>query len=171
MNSGLPRAFTLLCAATATFLLLRGAIVAEPTPSSSWSKYFGSPTPAASGSSARAGFPASTPADRSVTVKGTFEWANKPGEKHDLRGMLTAADGGGWKVKWHFDWGNKPVIYEGTVTGDINNGTVSGTGVDARSKRNFTFEGTAQNGSWTFDCFEVTQGKKPQGKGELAVQK
>lgn len=148
-----------------------GAVMAEPAPSATWSKFFGTPAPSASGSSSLLARPANTPAAGSVSVKGSFEWVNKPGERHELRGTLRALATGGWKAEWHFDWGRRPMSYEGTVTGDINNGPVSGTGVDAQRKRTFSFEGTARNGAWTFDCFEITGDRKPQGKGDATVQK
>lgn len=108
---------------------------------------------------------------KEVKVKGTFEWKNKKGQKNDLTGTLTPVKEGEWKVVWDFKWGNKPVTYEGVVNGNLINGDVSGTGNEIKGKRTFSFEGQAKDGTWTFQCFETTKGKVPQGNGELTVQK
>lgn len=158
--------------ATAAALLLfsvgLGLGTAEPTPSSSWAKSFGSQSGTTGATAAAA--PASA-VGQEAKVKGTFEWSNKKGEQHDLEGKLTRTSDKEWKVVWDFKWSNKPVTYEGIVQGDINNGDISGTGDEVKGKRKFSFEGKAKDGVWKFECFEVTQGKKAQGTGELTVQK
>ena len=161
-------------------LLLRlastGASAPEPTPGSIFQKPSGMPTPAGSGFSVFSS-PASSASSSSASlgqqaaVKGSFEWEQKRGERHDLEGTLVRTSGDDWKVTWNFKWGNQPVTYEGTVHGNLTSGSVSGTGMDAQKKRKFSFEGTAKDGVWNIHCFEITQGKKPQGIGELTLQK
>ena len=148
-------------------------IASDPTPSASWSKAFGSPSQAPAGAASHSTLLSNEPAKSGpVTIKGTFEWDHAKGQKHDLVGTLTKSSDNSWKITWNFTWGrNTPLTYVGVVHGNLMNGQISGTGDDLQRKRNFSFEGTATDGVWKFDCFEVTKGKSPQGNGEVTVQK
>ncbi len=108
--------------------------------------------------------PAPTRAPTTVQIEGTFEWNGRRGETHELEATLKPEGANKWNAVWKFKWNNRPMTYEGTVTGDLQNGEISGTGIDTRARRTFTFEGTAKNGVWTFQHYETTRGS-PQATG------
>jgi len=108
--------------------------------------------------------PAAPRAPAKLQVEGTFEWNGRRGEQHDLEGTLTPDGDKQWTAVWKFKWNNRPMTYTGVVTGDPRNGKISGTGVDGRARRTFTFEGTAKDGVWTFLHYETTRGA-PQATG------
>ena len=156
MNPPFYRSFARLCAASALFVLLSGGVSLVATVSTS-----GNTQPTSTTVSAP-----SPSSDQVVKIKGTFEWQKKPGERHNLEGILTRTSSDEWKATWNFTWSNKPETFKGVVHGNPLNGNISGTGCNAKSI--YSFEGKATDGVWKFDCF---QGKQPQGKGEATIQR
>jgi len=113
--------------------------------------------------------PAST---EKITLKGSFIWSKKAGKSYDLKAELTPNGSLQWKVVYNFlnPLGEKPTTYTGTITGDLQNGAVKGTGVDASGKRTFEFQGAASNGVLTFSHSETTPNRKgPTGTGNLKL--
>lgn len=105
-----------------------------------------------------------------ATLKGTFVWLTKPNETHELKGCLTSTGSNEWKVVWNFTWQKKPMTYIGTVTGDLRNGKVIGTGNTTEGReRKFLFEGIAKDGVIEFQHFEVTTNRKPTGDGKMRL--
>lgn len=99
-------------------------------------------------------------------MTGTFVWNGKAGQTNPLKAVLTRTGAGQYTAVYTFTWSGTPKTYVGTVTGNLRNGEVSGTGDGDRRK--FTFTGTAKNGLITFKAFEVTGGRTlPQGHGTL----
>ena len=100
-------------------------------------------------------------------ANGTFTWSGKPRQVNALKAVLKpTANNNEWSAVYTFTWDGAAKTYVGVIKGDLKNGAVSGTGDGDR--RNFSFEGTSQNGVITFKAFETTGGKKvPSGSGTM----
>ena len=106
---------------------------------------------------------------RDANLLGTFIWSNEPLQKHEMHAKLTAIGTNEWQVVWDFDWKHHPMTFTGTVTGDLHNGSITGTGDAPDGKRHFAFDGLVKDGAIEFEHYEVTHGKRHTGTGEMRV--
>lgn len=106
---------------------------------------------------------------REVNLRGTFIWSNEPIQKNELRAKLTATGTNEWQAVWNFTWKQHPMIFTGTIKGNIRNGSIVGTGDAPDGKRHFTFDGTAKDGTIDFVHYEITHGKNRTGIGEMHI--
>lgn len=104
-----------------------------------------------------------------LTLCGTFTWSNEDSQKHELHAKLTPTGTNEWQAVWDFKWKQRPMSFTGLVKGNLRNGPVTGTGDMADGKRRFSFEGTAKDGTITFEHYEVTRGKNHTGTGEARL--
>ena len=111
------------------------------------------------------GLPAATTAT-SIALQGTFTWSKEGSQKHELHAKLTPTGTNEWQAIWDFNWKQRPTTFTGTVKGNLRNGAVTGTGETQDGHRHFTFEGTAKDGSITFEHYE---GKNHTGNGQLRL--
>ena len=113
---------------------------------------------------------ADAPAPDQITLTGSFVWAKQAPKTNELKAKLTPDGPQKWKAVYSFNnpLGGKPTVYTGTITGDLQNGPVKGTAINAEGKRTFTLEGTAKDGVLTFDHAETTPNRVgPTGTGTL----
>ncbi len=97
-------------------------------------------------------------ADGEIALKGTFN-RGKEADNKPLTAVLTPAGKDTWKIAYQAEWKGKMLTYNGALTGNIKDGTFTGTGT-RDGKRTWVIEGKATGGKLTFDHFETTKGGK-----------
>lgn len=109
--------------------------------------------------------------DGQKLLSGTFTWASKPDEVHEIYVVLTPDGDKRWTARYLFQWGGRDTEYTGAIRGDLQSGEVEGTGDPAGAKRTFIFEGRATGSGISFNSFETTGGKKArQGTGKFKLE-
>lgn len=97
-----------------------------------------------------------------LKYSGEFMWTKKEGQNYPITATLTPDGAGKWKAVYNFTWSKKPMVYSGTLTGDLKNGPVSGVadnGEADKKKRTWIFTGKSENGVITISHTETTGGK------------
>ena len=92
----------------------------------------------------------------SQKLTGEYHWT-----KRDKRGALEAIftpDGENkWAVAFHFNFRDKPHIYEGVAKGSLSDGALSGEVKNEDKKRTFTFTGSFQGGTFSGSHAEIRE--------------
>lgn len=94
-------------------------------------------------------------AGETLAFKGRYTWNSRKDQEHDITAVAEPQDNGTMSITYTATWKEKPLVYVGTLTGDLQNGTVSGTAVTKGGKRNWVVRGKAENGTITCEHFEI----------------
>jgi len=105
-------------------------------------------------------------------LSGTFTWAQKPNEIHNIYVVLTPSGSNSeWNAVYLFKWSKKDTTFTGTVKGNLQNGTLSGDATPSDKKRVFHFDGTAKSGVINYTSSETTGNKHAnQGSGSFKLE-
>lgn len=95
-----------------------------------------------------------------VTLTGTFSWNGQKGETFPLKAVLTPAGNNEYKAVYSFQWNKKDQRWRGTVSGNLQDGRVTGTGDAAQGNRRFIFDSISKDGTLTGKTFETTNGMR-----------
>ena len=101
-----------------------------------------------------------------IDRSGSFTWQRKTPTSGDLKGTFTPTGEDTYSVVFHCEWRKKPLVYTGTVTGDIMHGKFSGLCTDAAGKRSWNIRGEVKDGVTTCEHFEIKKGKGEEAPKE-----
>jgi hypothetical protein len=90
---------------------------------------------------------------------GTFTWHKKKPASGELKGTFTPTGKETYSVVFHCEWKKKPLVYTGTVKGDIMHGKFTGLCADAAGKRSWNIRGEVKDGVMSCEHFEIKQVK------------
>ena len=109
---------------------------------------------------------ASVASSAEISRDGTFTWQRKKPTNGALKGTFTPTGEDTYSVVFHCEWRKKPLVYTGTVTGDIMHGKFSGLCTDAAGKRSWNIRGEVKDGVTTCEHFEIKKGKGEEAPKE-----
>jgi hypothetical protein len=108
------------------------------------------------------------PATRTLT--GTFKWNGAQDRQHRVTVVLTPAGGSNWIAHYTAYWDRSTISYQGILTGDLENGEVTGTAASVDGKRTWQLTGKAVSGVIEAQHWEITSGT-PQLTGTLTLKR
>ena len=98
---------------------------------------------------------ASVASSAEISRDGTFTWQRKTPTSGDLKGTFTPTGKDTYTVVFNCEWKKKPLIYTGTVKGDIMHGKFTGKCVDASGKRSWNIRGEVNDGVMNCEHYEI----------------
>ncbi len=113
-------------------------------------------------------------ASETLAFKGRFTWNSRKDQEHDVTAVVEQLDDGTMSITYTAMWKEKPHLYVGTLTGDLQNGTISGTAVTKGGNRNWVVRGKAEKGIITCEHFEIKgtgEAKKEVYTGTVTLQR
>lgn len=93
-----------------------------------------------------------------TTMVGEYHWNDRA--SGELKAIFTPAGDGQWTVDFHFDFRDEPHIYSGTAEGSLSEGGLKGTVKNENKKRTFIFKGAFEDGQFSGDHEETTEGRE-----------
>lgn len=112
-------------------------------------------------------FAAPTFAADMVRLQGEYRWSEGQADG-PLSATFTPLEIGTWKVAFSFRFNGQPHLYTGTATGQLDDGSLSGTVQNEKESRTFTFSGKVQDGKFEGIHSELRRGSERQ-TGTLAL--
>jgi hypothetical protein len=94
-------------------------------------------------------------ATETIELKGTYTWNPRKDNEYEVTAVVTPCDDGGLAIAYETTWNKKPQSYKGKIEGDLSDGDVTGTAVDAAGKRRWVVRGKAKDGVITCDHWEI----------------
>jgi hypothetical protein len=98
-----------------------------------------------------------------IDRSGTFTWQRKTATSGGLKGTFTPTGKDTYSVVFNCKWKKKPLVYTGTVKGDIMNGKFTGLCTDAAGKRSWNIRGEVKDGVMNCEHYEI---KPVKGQAE-----
>lgn len=99
-------------------------------------------------------------AGEALTFKGRFTWNSRKEKDQTLTAAVQPQADGTLLITYTAIWNGKPHVYVGTLTGNLQNGKISGAAVTKGGKRNWVLRGKAEKGVITCAHYEI------KGSGE-----
>jgi len=82
------------------------------------------------------------------TLTGAYEWSAR-GSSGDLEAVFTPTGENTWDVSFHFEFRGEAHTYSGTAEGALGDGSLSGTVLNEKKKRTFSFTGEFAEGEFS----------------------
>ena len=101
-------------------------------------------------------------------MSGEYLWT-QGGSDGPLDVIFTPTGDGEWDVAFHFTFRGKEHTYEGTASGSLSEGDLSGTVQNESKKRTFTFAGSFADGVFSGTHAETTAGREAE-TGTISFQ-
>lgn len=105
-----------------------------------------------------------------VRLKGRYRW-DVGGAEGPLEARFTPEAGGTWRVSFSFRFDGRDHQYEGTASGNPEQGEVSGEVNRGTGGRTFTFKGTSRAGRFTGTHGERERGGRETTLGTLTLER
>jgi hypothetical protein len=100
-----------------------------------------------------------------ITLAGGYTSTLPPRDPDTLKAVLKSTGANKYDVTFTATFKGKPMIYTGTIEGDLKNGPITGQAKSADGKMSYTFNGASKDGA--IACKHFKNGKDASGEFTL----